>query len=339
MSVEWEVARPGARPARPTMFSSPGFHRLQLRHFFLFDVLPFAGTVAAILLIPWLPPTPVDLALVAILWLLTGLALTVGFHRYFAHRSFSTARPVALALIILGSMAARGAMISWVAMHRRHHERSDHEGDLHSPHQHGNDFRGRLRGLVHAHLTWMMRHDYPNVMHYAPDLMDDRLLVRCNSRYFWWVACGLAVPAVLGGVLTLSPIGALTGFLWGGVVRICLVEHTMSAINSLCHTLGSRPFRTRRDNSRNIAWLALPTWGEAWHNNHHAFSSSAAFGLAWYQLDPGFWLIRMLEAVGLAWDVKMPSSKAIAQRRLALGAPALNAEPSRLPGAPISNAD
>jgi stearoyl-CoA desaturase (delta-9 desaturase) len=161
----------------------------------------------------------------------------------------------------------------------------------------------------------MFRHDYPNVMHYAPDLLSDRLLVRCNRHYYWWVALGVALPTLAGGILTLSLAGALTAFVWGGVVRIFVVEHTMSAINSLCHLIGSRPFKTRDDNSRNIAWLGLPMWGEAWHNNHHAFSHSAAFGLKWYEMDPGFWLIRILEALGLVWGVKRPSSKLIMQRR------------------------
>jgi stearoyl-CoA desaturase (Delta-9 desaturase) len=317
MNLETDSPPRARARAAPTAFSSAAFHRLQRRHFMLFDILPLAATLAAVALIAWLPPKPADLALFLILWLLTGLALTVGFHRYFSHRSFSTGYPVALALLVLGSMAARGPMISWVAMHRRHHERADHEGDLHSPNQHGTGLPGRLRGLMHAQLTWMFRHDYPNVMHYAPDLMGDRVLVRWNSHYYRWVALGLALPAIAGGILSLSLEGALTALLWGGLVRICVVEHTMSAINSLCHMIGTRPYKTRDDNSRNIVWLGLPTWGEAWHNNHHAFSHSAAFGLAWYEPDPGFWLIRLLQSLGLVWDVKRPSSESIAQRRLA----------------------
>jgi stearoyl-CoA desaturase (delta-9 desaturase) len=301
----------------PSAFSSRAFHRLQLRHFLMFDGLPLIGTIVALALIPIMPPDAVDIALFASLWLATGLGLTVGFHRYFAHQSFSTVRPVALLLLILGSMAARGSMISWVAMHRRHHQRSDREGDLHSPNLHGVGLGGRLRGLLHAHVTWMMRHDYPNITHYVPDLLKDRTIARFNRHYYLWVALGLILPTLVGGLATRSFAGAATGFLWGGAVRMFVVEHTMSAINSLCHLIGTRRFIVRGENSRNNAWLSLPTWGEACHNNHHAFPGSAAFGLRWYEMDPGFWFIRALQAVGLAWDVRAPSPAMIARRQSA----------------------
>lgn len=304
----------GGAKAR-AVFSSRSFHRLQLRHFLLFDVLPFVGTIAAIALIPMLPPGAVALALFASLWLATGLGLTVGFHRYFSHQSFATSRPIALLLLVLGSMAARGSMISWAAMHRRHHQRSDREGDLHSPNLHGRGLKGRLRGFLHAHLTWMTRHDYPSITHYVPDLLKDKTIARFNRRYYWWVAFGLILPTLLGGLLTQSLAGAATGFLWGGIVRLFVVEHTMSAINSLCHVVGGRRFAVRGDNSRNNPLLGLPSWGEAYHNNHHAFPGSAAFGLNWWEFDPGFWFIRALAAVGLAWDVRTPSAAAIARRR------------------------
>lgn len=314
MSAELELS---GRTGRATVFTSPSFHRLQVRHFLCFDLLPLAGTAAAVAIIPWMPPSAADLGMFAILWLGTGLGLTVGFHRYFSHRSFATGRSLSLALLILGSMAARGPMISWVAMHRRHHELSDRPGDLHSPNLHGIGRSGKLRGFIYAQLTWMLRHDYPNVMHYAPDLMEQKKWLRWNRRYYCWVAIGIALPTIAGGLFTATLVGALTGFLWGGAVRIVVVEHTMSAINSLCHMFGSHPFKTRGDHSGNISWLGLLTWGESWHNNHHAFPHSAAFGLKWYELDPGFWLIRMLEAMRLVWDVKCPSPRTLAQRRLA----------------------
>src|SRR5262249_45680036 len=152
-----------------------------------------------------------------------------------------------------------------------------------SPNRHGSGVSGRLLGFVHAHCTWMISHDYPNVAHYVPDLLRDKAIVWANKRYYYWVALGLILPAAIGGLLSQSFVGALTGFLWGGIVRMFVVEQTMSAINSVLHLVGSRPFRTRDDNSRNFAPLSVVMWGEAWHNNHHAFPNSAAFGLKWYQ--------------------------------------------------------
>jgi stearoyl-CoA desaturase (delta-9 desaturase) len=249
------------------------------------------------------------------MWLITGLGLTVGYHRLFTHRAFSTSVVTSCIFIVMGSMAGRGPMISWVAMHRRHHELADHEGDLHSPNLHGTGLLGRLLGFLHAHLTWMIEHDYPNVAHYVPDLMAERTLVAVNRQYYAWVLLGLLVPAAIGGFATGSCWGVLTGFLWGGVVRMFVVEQSMSAINSVMHTFGSRPFFTRDDNSRNLGVMALLAWGEGWHNNHHAFPYSAAFGLRWYEFDPGFLLIRLLELMGLAWNVKVPSREKIALRR------------------------
>jgi stearoyl-CoA desaturase (delta-9 desaturase) len=248
------------------------------------------------------------------MWLITGLGLTVGYHRLFTHRAFSTGTAISCMFVIMGSMAGRGPMLSWVAMHRRHHELSDQDGDLHSPNLHGATLYGRLRGFLHAHLTWMIEHDYPNIAHYVPDLMAERTLVAVNRHYYAWVLLGLAGPAVIGGLATGSPTGALTGFLWGGVVRMFVVEQSMSAINSVMHTFGSRRFTTRGDESRNLAIMAVLAWGEGWHNNHHAFPYSAAFGLRWFEFDPGFLLIRLLEALGLAWNVKVPSEEKIVRR-------------------------
>jgi stearoyl-CoA desaturase (delta-9 desaturase) len=153
----------------------------------------------------------------------------------------------------------------------------------------------------------MMRHDYPNVTRYVPDLLRDRDLMRWNRSYYVWVLLGLALPALIGGLVQESWQGAATGFLWGGAVRIFVVEQTMSAINSICHLMGAQPF-TREDKSRNNPWLGLLSWGESHHNNHHAFSSSAAFGLNWYEFDPGYWCICCLRALHLVWDVRRPKA-------------------------------
>jgi stearoyl-CoA desaturase (delta-9 desaturase) len=160
----------------------------------------------------------------------------------------------------------------------------------------------------------MIQHDYPNVAHYVPDLMAERTLVAVNRFYYTWVLLGLLIPAVIGGLVTASWWGVVSGFLWGGVVRMFVVEQSMSAINSLTHSFGARPFLTRDDNSRNLGVMALLAWGEGWHNNHHAFPYSAAFGLRWFEFDPGFLLIRLLETLGLVWNVKVPSREKIALR-------------------------
>jgi stearoyl-CoA desaturase (delta-9 desaturase) len=229
---------------------------LQRRHSVTFDVLPFFGPLIALGLLFYRPIGAVEISLFFSMWLLTGLGMTVGYHRLFTHRAFSTSPVMSCVLIGMGSMAGRGPMLSWVAMHRRHHELSDHEGDLHSPNLHGATLMGRLRTFLHAHLTWMIEHDYPNVAHYVPDLMAERTLVAVNGYYYAWVLLGLLFPA-LGSVATASLWGAVTGFLWGGVVRMFVVEQSMSAINSLLHTFGARPFLARDDNSRNLGVVAL----------------------------------------------------------------------------------
>lgn len=293
-------AAPAYTPAKT--FTSAEFHRKQRRHFLLFDVLPALGTLFALFYAFRAPPGPLDLALFFALWLVTGLGLTVGFHRYFSHRAFATKRWIAYGLLAAGSMAARGPMMSWVIMHRRHHECSDRDGDLHSPHAP----QGGWRGLLHAHFTWMVAHDYPNVVHYAPDLLRDKAVQRWNRQYDLWVIAGLLVPALIGGLATGRVAGAFSAFLWGGVVRLFVVEQTMSCINSICHAIGAQPHR-RRDESRNIAWLGLASWGESHHNNHHDAPYAAAFGRTGWELDPGYWFILALERLGLAWDVRRPA--------------------------------
>lgn len=301
-------------PRRKTI-SSPYIHKLQRRHFLLFDIAPILGTVAAVAFL-WVHPFGwTEFGLLVGFWLLTGLGVTVGYHRLFTHRTFKATPMVQAVLAVLGSMAGQGAVISWVVLHRRHHEFSDREGDPHSPNLSGGGFAGALRGLAHSHFLWMRRHEYPNVVHYAPDLIRNRGLVKVARGYYWWVALGLLVPALIGGLVDLSWHGAVSGLLWGGLVRIFVLEHIVWAINSLLHMFGTRPYESR-ENSRNGGIFGLLTLGESWHNNHHAFPESPSFGLDWYRLDPGFWLIKILEAAGLAWDLKTPSDERRESRRV-----------------------
>ncbi len=246
-----------------------------------------------------------DLLIFAVMYAITALGVTVGFHRHLTHRSFKTTRAVRAVLAACGSAALEGPVISWVADHRKHHAFADHEGDPHSPHVgHGGGFRGALAGLYHAHLGWLFVHDQRGKRsRYAPDLLADPAIRFIDRTFLLWVLAGLAVPFGLGWVLGGSIGAALTGLLWGGAVRMLVLHHATYSINSLCHFFGRRRFETD-DRSRNLAWLALPSMGEAWHNNHHAFPTSAAHGLRAWEVDPSALLIRGLEATGIAWDVQ-----------------------------------
>jgi len=245
-----------------------------------------------------------DLMVMSITYLLTGLGITVGYHRLFTHRSFKTGKAVRAVLAILGSAAIEGSVIEWVATHRMHHRFSDKDGDPHSPHVgHGGGWAGAIRGLIHAHVGWTFRGvDRASTEHYAPDLLADPVVRWVDRTFLLWLVVGLALPFFLGWALTGSLIGGLTGFLWGGAVRVFFLHHATFSINSLCHFFGNRKFETG-DHSRNLNWLAIPTLGEAWHNNHHAFPTSARHGLGRWQLDPSAWVISGLELTGLAWDV------------------------------------
>ena len=299
--------------------SSPYLHKLQRRHFLLFDILPILGTAVAVIL--WVlgrPPSTTDIVMFFTLWAFTGFSLSIGYHRLFTHRSFKTYMPVRVLLTAFGNMAARSTMITWTSQHRRHHELADHDGDVHSPNLHGHTLIGRMRGLWYSHFTWMLEHDYPNVVHYVPDLLADKPVVKTDRMYYRWIIIGFVAPAVIGGLVSRSWMGALLGFLWGGVVRQFVVAQQVSALNSLTHMFGSRPFKMSDNNSHNNGLFGVVTWGEGWHNNHHAFPASANFAFRWYQFDPGYAIIRLMELVGLAWDVRRHPSEQITAKRLAL---------------------
>jgi stearoyl-CoA desaturase (delta-9 desaturase) len=245
-----------------------------------------------------------DLVVLVVSYILTVVGVTVGYHRLFTHRSFKTSQPLRALLAVLGSAAVQGPVIEWVSTHRKHHAFTDLPGDPHSPNVDcAAGFRGAIKGLFHAHIGWMFRGiDRANPARYAKDLLADPVIRLVDRAFLLWALLGLAFPFGLGVALTGSIIGGLTGLLWGGAVRILFLHHATFSINSLCHFFGRRRFNTG-DESRNLAWLALPTFGEAWHNNHHAFPTSAHHGLTRWQLDPGGWLINAFERLGLAWDV------------------------------------
>lgn len=245
-----------------------------------------------------------DVIVFAIMYVATGLGITVGFHRYFTHRSFKTSRPVRAILAVLGSAAIEGPVISWVADHRKHHTFADQEGDPHSPHvDHGVGFRGAFKGLLHAHVGWLFIHTQRGLRRrYARDLIDDPIVEFVDRKFLYWAIGGLAAAFLLGWAIGGSLYAGLTGLLWGGAVRMLVVHHVTFSINSLCHFFGRRRFETD-DESRNLLWLAPFSFGESWHNNHHAFPTSAEHGMRKWELDWSALLIRAMERVGLVWDV------------------------------------
>ena len=267
-------------------------------------VAPFIGLLVAIVLlwndfVGW-----TNLGLLAVGYLLTGFGVTVGFHRLLTHRAFKTFPPVRYVLAVLGSLAIEGPVISWVADHRKHHQFSDKDGDPHSPHVgHGSGVRGVLRGLAHAHVGWMFSSEgRANQRRYAPDLLDDRGLRIITRLFPLYIVASFLIPFAIGYALTGTFGGAMLALLWGGLVRVFLLHHVTFSINSICHFWGRRRFRVS-DESRNVAWLAILSMGEAWHHNHHAFPSSAYHGLKRWEIDPSGLLISALEKLGLAWDV------------------------------------
>ncbi len=276
--------------------------------------IPFAGLVVAIVLLWGVAFNWIYLGLLGGMYIATAVGITVGYHRFFTHRSFRTPRPIAAILAALGSMAVEGPVLQWAAVHRRHHQHSDDHDDPHSPHTHGAGIWGILRGMWHAHMGWLLRAQPRGLARYVRDLRKDRL-VRWMSRLFpVWVLLGLLVPAALGGVLTLSWTGVLLGFIWGGLVRIFLVHHVTWSINSVCHIWGSRPFRSH-DESRNNAIFGILALGEGWHNNHHAFPASARHGLRWWEIDVSYLIIRGMGLIGLARDIRVPNSERVMAKR------------------------
>jgi stearoyl-CoA desaturase (Delta-9 desaturase) len=251
-----------------------------------------------------------DLVLCIVAYAASAIGISVGYHRMLSHGAFKAHLIVRGTLIIFGCMAGEGPPLYWAANHRRHHDFSDKDSDPHSPHiRDGEPIRG-LSAFVHAHAGWTITHRLTNTLRYCPDLLRDPLVSRLGARYFVWLIGGLLLPAAIGGFLTRSLDGAFHGLLWGGFVRMFLLYHVTLAINSIGHLFGGRDFDVP-DHSRNVAWLALPSFGEGWHNNHHAFPSSAYFGLRPLQVDLGGWLITLLKRAGLAYDVRKPSAQAI----------------------------
>jgi stearoyl-CoA desaturase (Delta-9 desaturase) len=273
-----------------------------------------------------------DLVLAAAFYAVAGFGVTVGFHRLFTHRSFKASAPLKIGLAIAGSLAVEGGLVGWVANHRRHHMFADREGDPHSPwtrdqardevrdefhdevHGQGDGAGGRLRGLLHAHVGWFFRPSTTDVERLAPDLLADRHLRAVDRLVPLWFAASLAGPFALGWLWGGGLGPALTALLWAGGVRICLLHHVTWSINSVCHMFGRKPYETD-DHSRNVAWLAVASLGESWHNSHHAFPAMARHGADRGQWDASAGLIRLFERVGWAHHVRWPDPARLGAKR------------------------
>jgi stearoyl-CoA desaturase (delta-9 desaturase) len=258
-----------------------------------------------------------DLLIGAVMYAVTGHGITVGFHRYFTHGAFKTNRGVKIALAVAGSMAIQGPVKRWVADHRRHHQFSDHEGDPHSPHLFGTGPWNLARGMFHAHVGWLFDIEQTNQKRFIPDLLADRDLRVIDRLFAPLAATSLALPALLGWVFSgFTLLGAATAFVWAGLVRVALLHHVTWSVNSICHTVGRTPFKTR-DRSRNVWALAIISMGESWHNLHHSDPTAARHGVLRGQLDSSAFVIKVLERLRLARDVRWLSADRIASRRMA----------------------
>jgi stearoyl-CoA desaturase (delta-9 desaturase) len=298
------------QPIKPSItVRDPKIRAAQRRMAVVTILIPVAGTVAALVLAAIHGVGVLDVVMLAGMFILTTAGIEVGFHRCFAHKAFDTSRGLKLVLATLGSMAAEGSVLYWAAGHRRHHAHSDTGDDPHSPHvrklERADERLGRTRGLWHAHVNWMMTDNVTNCTLFAKDILRDPLLNKIHVWYIPLVLSGLAIPAVIEGALTGTWMGALNGFLWGGLVRMFLVHQSSWSNASFSHVYGTRPFATG-DHSANNLWCALPTFGASWQNNHHMFPSSAYLGLEWWQVDVGAWFVRVFSACHLIWNVNAP---------------------------------
>jgi stearoyl-CoA desaturase (delta-9 desaturase) len=295
-------------------------------------LLPVLGLAAAIVMLWQSPFHWTYMVLLGAMYLLTALGIGVGYHRLFTHKSYETGAVMRFIWAVLGSMAVEGPVLTWVAVHRKHHQHADLPGDPHSPHagrtsvsdnhdgntdhddHHPSGIVALLKGIWHAHMGWLFDGSSAELERYVPDLQQDRVVSFVSRTFALWAALGLVIPAVLGGVITMTWWGVLLGFLWGGLVRVLLVHHVTWSINSVCHLWGTRPFQTR-DESRDNPIFGVLAMGEGWHNAHHAFPTSARHGLAWWKIDVNYWVIRAMGWMHLARNIRLPSPERMLEKR------------------------
>jgi stearoyl-CoA desaturase (delta-9 desaturase) len=303
-----------SRAVRPDLYDKPST-LLQRVLVGVFVVIPTAFLIAAVPLAwGWVLGWHDVVIALAFYWL-SGFGVTVGFHRYFTHGSFKARRPLRIGLAIFGSLAMEGSVIKWVADHRRHHKYSDRAGDPHSPWRYGDDWKALAKGLAFAHMGWMFGPDKTSREKFCPDLLADTGVRRVSAAFPALVAATLLMPALIGGLWSMSWQGAVTAFVWGSLVRIALLQHVTWSINSICHTFGDEDFEVR-DKARNVSWLAIASFGESWHNLHHADPACARHGVLKGQVDPSARVIWALEKLGWAHDVRWPDQSRLQAKRL-----------------------
>jgi stearoyl-CoA desaturase (delta-9 desaturase) len=282
--------------------------RVQWRHFILFDVSPLVTLLLVVPFWGYLKPRWFDLGLLAVFYTLSAIGVTVGLHRYFTHRSFKTSRPGAAMLAALAMTAGTGTVLLWAGIHRMHHAQSDRDGDPHSPNMYGSRWLDKLRSLARSGGLADWATTIPTV---RPGLAEGEVARSDGQAYVLWRR--LALPALLALLYEFSLQSMVLGFVWGGMVRMCVLKHAISSVNSICHMVGTRPFQTY-ERSTNFGPLAILTMGESWHNNHHAFQASATFQYRWWQIDPGHMTIVIAESLGLVWDVRRPEREHVLAR-------------------------
>jgi stearoyl-CoA desaturase (delta-9 desaturase) len=263
-----------------------------------------------------------DIVLALIFYVVSGLGISAGFHRYFTHLSFKARRPLRIALAVAGSLAFEGPVLKWVADHRRHHKYSDREGDPHSPWRFGNDWKALAKGLGFAHMGWMFEGNRTSQEKFCPDLLADPAIRRISQSFIAFAAASLALPMLAGGLWSMSWRGAFTALFWAGLVRVALLQHVTWSINSICHTFGKEEFEVR-DKARNVAWLAIASFGESWHNLHHADPTCARHGVLKGQIDISARLIWIFERFGWVHDVRWPNAERLTAKRSGPGGRAL----------------
>jgi stearoyl-CoA desaturase (Delta-9 desaturase) len=273
-----------------------------------FMVVPLLALAAAVPLAWGWGLTWLDVGLAVVFYNLSGLGVTVGFHRHFTHGSFKAKRPLRVALAVIGSTAFQGGVIGWVADHRRHHAFSDKEGDPHSPWLFGTGPAAMIRGFWHSHMGWILGRDRTNARRFAPDLLADRDIVAVDRLFLPLTIASLLVPALIGGLVSGTWWGALTALFWAGLVRVAVLHHVTWSINSICHMVGDRPFAAR-DRSANVWWLAVLSFGESWHNLHHADPTCARHGVRRGQVDISARVIWLFERFGWAHSVRWPTMR------------------------------